>query len=121
MMKLALAFLALAPLITGCATSTFTMGRQFPTDNVANIVKGQTTAQEITQMFGEPLTKTVLSDSAENWNYSYYTGSAHAQSYLVSMKVDSQSNQTVLNVVLRDGVVTNYTFTQGAGPSMQLR
>jgi hypothetical protein len=36
--------------LAGCATSNYSVGREFPVENVDKIVKGQTTAGELIQL-----------------------------------------------------------------------
>ena len=102
--------------MSGCATSTYSVGRDFPTEQVNNIVKGKTTSAELKQMFGEPFSKTVISGTEEKWLYTYSNGTAHAQSFVFSMKVETTGKQKTLDILLKEGVVTNYTFTEGPGP-----
>jgi len=45
--------------LVGCATSTYSVGKPFPSENVSQIVKGKTTSQDLIRLFGEPFTKTV--------------------------------------------------------------
>ena len=52
--------------LVGCATSTYSVGKPFPSENVSQIVKGKTTSQDLIRLFGEPFTKTVLSATDEN-------------------------------------------------------
>ena len=65
--------------------------------------------------FGEPFTKTVLSETEEKWLYTYSSGTASAQSYVFTMKVESTGRQKTLDILLKNGVVTNFTFTDGPG------
>ena len=68
-------------------------------------------------MFGEPFLKTVVSANEEKWMYIYTSGSAKAQSYIVTMKVETTASQKTLDILLRDGVVVNYAYNEGQNPS----
>lgn len=103
-------------LATACATSNYSFGRDFSTDNVSKIIKGKTTSADLIQLFGEPFSKTVISETEEKWIYSHARGSATAQSYVFTMKVESKGIQKTLDILLKNGVVTNFTFTEGPGP-----
>jgi hypothetical protein len=113
-MKLLSALLALS--LAGCATSTFSSGRDFPSAHVASIVKGKTTTAELRQLFGEPFYKTVVSESEEKWVYTYSQGKAHAQSVIVATSVKTTGSQKMLDILVKDGIVTNYTFSEGPLP-----
>ncbi len=102
--------------LSACATSTYSVGRDFPTEQVNKIVKGKTTSAELKQMFGEPFSKTVISGTEEKWLYTLSSGTAHAQSFVFTMKVETTGQQKTLDILLKDSVVTNYTFTEGPGP-----
>jgi outer membrane protein assembly factor BamE (lipoprotein component of BamABCDE complex) len=103
--------------LSGCATSHFTAGRDFSSANVSSITKGKTTTTELKAMFGEPYAKSAVSETDEKWVYTYTNGSAHAQSYVVTMKVTTTGTQKTLDVLIRNDVVINYTFSEGPAPS----
>lgn len=102
--------------LSGCATSHYTTGRDFPSESVPKIVKGVTKANELKILFGEPFAKSPVNETDEKWIYSYAKGSAHAQSYVVTMRVTSTGTQKTLDVLLRNDTVINYTFTEGPAP-----
>lgn len=115
-MKKATLALVLALMLNGCATSHYTTGRDFPSENVPSIVKGKTTANDLKMLFGEPFAKSPVNDTDEKWVYTYANGSAHAQSYVVTMKVTTTGTQKTLDVLMRNDTVINYTFTEGPAP-----
>ncbi|MDN3224588.1 hypothetical protein [Pseudomonas nunensis] len=115
-MKKATLALFLAFTLNGCATSHYTSGRDFPSANVQSIVKGKTTASDLKALFGEPFAKSPVNETDEKWVYTYANGSAHAQSYVVTMKVTTTGTQKTLDVLMRNDTVINYTFTEGAAP-----
>lgn len=103
-------------LLGACATSHFSAGRDFSSANVASISKGKTTTAELKALFGEPYTKSAVSETDEKWIYMYTSGSAHAQSYVVTMKVNTTGMQKTLDLLIRNDVVINYTFREGPAP-----
>jgi len=107
-------FLAVA--VTGCATSSYSVGRDFSGANVSKIVKGKTTTADLIQLFGEPFSKTVVSETEEKWLYTHHAGTASAQSYVFTTKVQTTGYQKTLDILVKNGVVTNFAFTEGPGP-----
>lgn len=116
MKKIFAAFL-FTGILSGCATSYYTAGRDFPTEGVLTIVKGKTTSNELRATFGEPFAKSPVNETDEKWVYTYTNGSAHAQSYVVTMKVTTTGTQKTLDVLIRNDVVLNYTYTEGPSGS----
>jgi hypothetical protein len=102
--------------LSGCATSSYSVGKSFPSENVSQIVKGKTTSEEMVSLFGEPYTKTVISATDEKWVYMHSEGTAKAQSYIVTMDVKTTGTQKMLDVLITDGVVANFAFTEGQNP-----
>ena len=49
--------------LTGCATSNYTVGRDFSSASVAQIQKGKTTTSEVVALFGEPFAKSAVSET----------------------------------------------------------
>jgi len=102
--------------LSGCATSNYSIGKEFSSDNVTNIKRGQTTTAQLLEWFGEPFSKTVISGTDEKWIYMYSSGTATASSGLLSMKMESKGTQKTLDILISNGVVVNYAFTEGSGP-----
>lgn len=102
--------------LSGCATSSYSVGKNFPSENVSQIVKGKTTSEGMISLFGEPYSKTVISATSEKWIYMYSEGTSKAQSYIVTMDVKTTGTQKTLDVLITDGIVENYTFTEGQSP-----
>ena len=113
-MKKLIAVMGICVALGGCATSHYTAGRDFPSASVASITKGKTTTTELKSLFGEPYAKSAVSETDEKWIYTYTNGSAHAQSY--TMKVTTTGTQKTLDVLIRNDVVINYTFSEGPAP-----
>ena len=102
-----------AIMLTGCATANYEMGKDFSSSLVTQIKKGETSHSQLLSLLGEPFGKTVISADEEKWSYFYSTTSSHAQSYVVTMDVKTTTHQKMLEVLLKDGVVTNYVFNEG--------
>lgn len=103
--------------LAGCATTKYEVGRDFSSDKVPDIQKGETTASDLRKMFGEPYSKSVVSTDEEKWIYHYINSTASAQSYVVTTTVKTTGTQKTLEVLLKDGVVLNYTHTEGELPN----
>ncbi len=108
--------LGLAFSLAGCATASYSVGKDFSSSDVQKIVKGETTSQELITLFGEPFTKTVISDEDEKWVYTYSRGVSEAQSYVITMKVKTTSESKTLDVLVRNGVVINFAYNEGSAP-----
>ncbi len=104
-------------ILSGCATSTYSVGTDFPIERASEIEKGKTTSEQLAQMFGQPYSKSVVSESQEKWLYFYSAGTSKAQSYIVTMDVKTTGSQKTLDVLVKDGVVANYTVTQSQTPT----
>lgn len=115
-MKKLIAAVCVSIALSGCATSHFTAGRDFSSTNVSSITKGKTTTAQLKSLFGEPYAKSPVSETDEKWVYTYTNGSAHAQSYVVTMKVTTTGTQKTLDVLIRNEVVINYTYSEGPAP-----
>lgn len=102
--------------LLGCATSSYSVGKDFPSENVSKIVKGKTTSGEMVAFFGEPYSKTIISATDAKLIYMHSKGTAKAQSYIVSMDVKTTGTQKMLDVLITDGVVANFAFTEGQNP-----
>ena len=101
---------------SGCATSSYSVGTDFSSVNIDRIVKGKTTSQEMIQLFGEPFSKSVVSAEDEKWMYMYSKGTAKAQSYVITMKVETTGTQKMLDVLIKNGVVINFAYTEKDNP-----
>lgn len=99
--------------LCGCATATYTHGRDFKSEAVASIERGKTTSADLVAMFGEPFSKAVISGAQEKWIYTYINTSSTAQSYLVTTRLQTTGVQKTLDVLIENGVVLNFTFAEG--------
>jgi outer membrane protein assembly factor BamE (lipoprotein component of BamABCDE complex) len=81
------------------AAGCFTVGRSFPTRQVAAIEVGSTTREQIERTFGEPF-RVGLEDGQQTWTYGHYRYSLFG-------------NPVTRDLVLRfdeRGVVASYSF-----------
>lgn len=106
--------------LNGCATSSYSVGKNFPSENVSKIIKSKTTSEDMISLFGEPYTKTVISASDEKWIYMYSESKAKAHNYLVTMDIKTTGTQKMLDVLITNGVVANFAFTEGQTPTIQV-
>jgi hypothetical protein len=107
------AFILLA--IAGCAyhNSTYNDGFDFPIENVSQIIIGKTTDNELITMFGGPLEKSEVSENEERWEYSYSSGTKIEESFLTD-EVHSTGHYKTLDILLKNGTVTNFTYTESS-------
>jgi outer membrane protein assembly factor BamE (lipoprotein component of BamABCDE complex) len=109
----AFVMLAMAGCSLGYHRKTFNDGFDFPNENVDLIVNGKTTGDEIIEMFGGPLQKIEVSESEEHWRYFYSTGFEIKESGFLTDETQSSRWHKTLVIVLKHGVVTNFTYTEG--------
>ncbi|MBD1583467.1 hypothetical protein [Pseudoalteromonas sp. S16_S37] len=103
----------LAVLASGCAKSSYTVGVDFSSDDVKKIEKGKTETSELVMLFGEPFSKVVLSETDEKWLYTHSSGTANVQSYIITANIETKGIQKTLDILVRNGVVINYTYSEG--------
>ena len=71
---------------------------------------------------GGPFNKSLISSNEERWNYFYSTTKSKAQSYIITMDVKTSTHQKTLEVLFKDGVVTNYVFNEGMNtPNIEIK
>ncbi|MDZ7660846.1 hypothetical protein [Thiohalophilus sp.] len=116
-----IAFLFTLSLISGCATSNYSVGNPFPSENVNKIVKGKTTTADLANLFGQPFSKTVISANEEKWMYMHSSGTSTAQSYVFTMDVKTTGMQKTLDILVKDDVVVNFAYTESPVPSVNVQ
>lgn len=99
--------------LSGCATGGYSVGKDFNSSAVSQIVKGKTTKDDVVRMFGEPFSKTVASENEEKWMYIHDAGTVKAQSYVFTTTAQVTSQKKTLDILLRNGIVINYTYLEG--------
>ena len=110
---LLIALLLVATSLSGCATGGYSIGRDFNSAAVSQIVKGKTTKDDVVRMFGEPFSKQVASENEEKWMYVYDAGVVKAQSYVFTTVAQVTGQKKTLDILLRNGIVINYTYLEG--------
>ncbi len=88
----------LAIVLFGCAGIVREIGRDFDSTKVDQIKKGKTTADEVMKLFGEPVSKLVVSVTESQWIYTYSRGPA--------------DKPKELQIILIDGVVKDYVYSE---------
>ena len=112
------AFLLLV--VVGCSLSfshsTHNDGFDFPSGNVNKIMIGKTTGNELIQMFGGPLSKSEASENEEQWMYSSSTVTKYTVRDLLNDKVETAGQHKTLYIRLKNGIVTNFSYTESLEP-----
>ncbi|MDX1757681.1 MAG: outer membrane protein assembly factor BamE [Marinobacter sp.] len=86
---------ALLATLVGCAT----VGQDFATHNVDQILLGETTRDDVQRMFGEPW-RTGLKDGKRTWTYGKYRWSAFNDAETTDLVITFDAN----------GVVESYVY-----------
>ena len=107
--------------LVGCASQTITSGREFDVAKIGEIKKGVTTSDELEGLLGKPLTKTVQSADEVTWNYSWKKGTATTTQGPDGPVVTSQGDRKTLEVMIRNGVVENYSYNDDPFWNEQLK
>jgi len=96
--------------LVGCASKTITSGREFDVAKIGNIQKGVTTSDELVSLLGQPLSKSAQSADEVVWNYTWKKGKATTTQGSDGPVVTSQGEKKTLEVLIRNGVVVNYSY-----------
>ena len=120
MFKNSILMVLLALLLVACAKSDYSVGNDFSSEQVNNIVKGETTTEQLVSWFGQPYSKIVISENETKWMYVHTKGEAKMQSYLVTAKYTSSGTQKTLDILVKNNIVVNYTFTSGPIPGINV-
>jgi hypothetical protein len=107
--------------LVGCASRTITSGREFDVAKIGEIKKSVTTSDELEDLLGKPLTKTVQSADEVTWNYSWKKGTATTTRGSDGPVVTSQGDRKTLEVRIRNGVVENYSYNDDPFWNEQLK
>jgi outer membrane protein assembly factor BamE (lipoprotein component of BamABCDE complex) len=117
------AILLAAALSFSACIHTIEYGRQFDASKVPSLEKGRTSKQEVLTMFGAPESSSLNGDGILTLNYAYIktTGRIKLASFIplvgpVVGGTASSNAQKTLTVSLKDGVVTNFVYTQDGVP-----
>jgi hypothetical protein len=106
--------------VVGCTLafhlSTYNDGFDFPSENVNKIMKGETTGDELIRLFGGPLAKIEISENEEEWKYSSSTGTEIVENGFLTDEEQSTGQHKTLDIMLKNGTVTDFTFTESHEP-----
>ncbi len=114
-----LAVIAIA--LAGCATKTITSGREFDVTKIASIQKGTTTSEELIRLLGPPFTATQQPAGVVIWDYTWKKGKATTRQSSDGPVVTSSGERKTLEVLIMNGVVQNYTYTDDPFWNEQLK
>ncbi len=79
--------------LLGCASIDQSIVKDIDSTKVSQILKGQTTINELIVLFGEPDSKLIIDENNEQWIY--------------------KGRFKELDVTLINGIVQNYTYKEG--------
>jgi outer membrane protein assembly factor BamE (lipoprotein component of BamABCDE complex) len=97
--------------LAGCSTGTTkTTGHDFDTSKIHDIKKGVTTSNELVHLLGQPLSKSVESANVAVWEYSWKKTTTRATTSSGDAVITTDGDQKTLAVLIRNGVVVNYTY-----------
>ncbi|WP_159565909.1 hypothetical protein [Budvicia diplopodorum] len=109
-MKKLLLVVACVSAISGCVyRSTVQAGKDFDHNQISKIVKGETTEGQLASLFGQPVKKEVVSGNEVKWIYEKVESTAAVRMFSAKPKVDTK--RKALEVLIKDGKVINYAFT----------
>ena len=93
--------------LSGCASVHHRTGTPINMDSIQSIVKGATTEAKILEMFGSPQTRSI---GGFGTTYVFLFQDINSSGTLGAVTTDMQ--QQILSVIINDGVVTSYTYTE---------
>lgn len=93
------AIFMLIGLLSGCVY----MGKNFDESKLVNITKGETTKEQIFNIFGEPSSVSYDSDGNQILQWTYSEGNALGQ-----------GKAKILNIKMHDGKVESYSVSKSA-------
>ncbi|MFK3840137.1 hypothetical protein [Serratia sp. NPDC087055] len=112
-MKKVIFAIIISSLLSGCVyRSTAGAGKDFDQTKISSIQKGKTTESDLLSSLGEPVKKEVVSADETKWIYEKITSTAAVRVFSTKPKIDTK--RKALEVLIKNGVVTNYAFTDNA-------
>lgn len=112
-MKKVIFAIIIASMLSGCVyRSTAEAGNDFDQAKISSIQKGKTTESDLLSYLGEPVKKEVVSADETKWIYEKVTSTAAVRIFSTKPKIDTK--RKALEVLIKNGVVTNYAFTDNA-------
>ena len=99
--------------LIGCVTRTTTTGTDFDASKIGDIKKGVTTTEELVGLLGQPFSKSVKSADEVIWYYTRVKATSTASLGWNSPNIKTEGHKKNLELLIKDGVVVNYTFDEG--------
>jgi outer membrane protein assembly factor BamE (lipoprotein component of BamABCDE complex) len=99
--------------LMGCATRTDIAGSEFDTSKISEIKKGVTTSDELVSLLGTPGEKSVKTEDEVIWKYEWIKSTSRTTMGWTGPNVVIDGYQKSLQVLIKNGVVVNYTFNEG--------
>ena len=99
--------------LIGCATRTTTTGREFDASKIGDIKKGVTTTEELVALLGQPFSKSVKSEDEVIWYYTRVKATSTTSLGWNSPNIKTEGQKKKLDVLIKNGIVVNYTFDEG--------
>lgn len=117
-MRCIFASLAVTLFMTGCvSTGNVAMKQQTQRSIDAQIVKGKTTKQEVTNMFGSADSVSFTDSGNEVWTYRHSKSKPMARNFIPYNFFSQGQNTQIKELVILfnvNGLVSNYTFRETA-------
>lgn len=100
----------------GCVSSTLDTGNKLDGQRVAQIQKGVTPIATLIAEFGPPQSKTITSDSGEQYQFNSMSGTSGAGGPLAFLGMPTEVRATrsmkTLIVTVRNGIVVDYSYSE---------
>jgi len=109
MKKIFLAIIVSLIFMAGCVAVETTTGRDFDSAKVSQIQIGKTTQSEILTMFGDPVSRGIISGYPA-WRYEYQMTRSTGTLSPNEQNIKPLVNEKTLTVIFKDGVVKDFTF-----------
>lgn len=93
--------------LMGCSAPV-KQGAEFDDQKVENIIKGETTQQQLIEWFGEPGIKSTVSENEEKWVYSFTRGKVTSGIFTTKSDITTK----ILDLYLKEDIVINFTYSE---------
>lgn len=110
-MKKALLFIVMITIMIGCASVRYNTGKEFDETKMALIKKNVTTKNDILELFGEPISKTITNDGLETWTYQHVLTTSNATVIIIYVQTSGSSQLKNLTIKFTNNIVTDYQYT----------
>lgn len=100
-------------LVTGCMSINTGIGeKEIPAESIQKIKIGQTSKQEIINLFGNPHSISTTARGQEVYKFVYMQTSSKSKPSLFSINMDIDTKYQELNVTFENDVVVDYQSTR---------